>query len=411
MHRLFFYSASIGVASFLIASCDESFSFRFDQAFRTELLLSEPDSVCGPVSFATLVPDCPVGSACFTSACEAHNQCYGMCDITKKQCDDRFFQDMTKICSENIPLDSPDFSSCQYFAVSYWLAVQRLGGEAFEATQEGSCPPDSGDDLPVDVGACCQPGSPPTCEDQVEFTACPAQAVFLSSLTCDELNSTFGGCPTPPNDQCTNAFPACANDTPNPNLGLCAGNPMTERGLGVCDVTLQDCTNGMPCLPVTDDVFRCTLETDNRLASSDGPPAGGECEASGEEIFQADVWFEYTAPCDGTMVVRMCDAVTYDSILAVYGANDPDDGCLCPSDNDQLLQCNDDFCGFSATVSGLTVEGVVANACYLIRVGGWSPDGTPETADRGISEIDIGVFCDPADMPGPNEELTSDQSG
>jgi len=105
------------------------------------------------------------------------------------------------------------------------------------------------------------------------------------------------------------------------------------------------------------------------------------------------VWYEYIAPCDGTLTIRMCDAITYDAMLAVYSTNTPDATCTCPTDDSLLLECNDDFCGSSSTVSGVTIEGVTTGACYTIRVGGWSGNGTETNTSRGISEIDIGVIC------------------
>ncbi len=71
----------------------------------------------------------------------------------------------------------------------------------------------------------------------------------------------------------------------------------------------------------------------------------------------------------------------------------PDAACICPTDDSLLLECNDDFCGSASTVSGVTIEGVQANACYTIRVGGWSGNGIDTSASRGMSEIDIGVVC------------------
>ncbi len=379
----------------MVSSCGDSFSHQFDQNFRAQLVFAEADNACGQVTIAALIPDCPVEGLCFTSACEGHNDCYATCGVDLRTCDQNFFNDMISLCAQSLSIDDPNFLVCRYTALSYWLVVQQLGVEAYEKTQELACPDN---DLPTNepppvTGACCQPGSPPVCLDNTLFVACPTDSVFITDVTCDEVNELFGGCPIPENDKCQLATPICENQEVGALLGRCAGDVDMDRGGGVCSQSLQDCTNGRACLPADSDVFRCTVETDNRLASTDGPQAGGACAISGADAFQADVWYQYVAPCDGTLTIRMCDAITYDAMLAVYGSHTPDAECICPTDDSLLLECNDDFCGSASTVSGVTIEGVQAGACYTIRVGGWSGNGIDTSASRGMSEIDIGVVC------------------
>jgi len=379
----------------LIISCGDSFNHQFDQNFRAQLVFTETDRACGPVDIAALIPDCPVEGLCFTSACVGHNDCYSTCGADKKACDQAFFNDMIELCTKGLALDDPNFLVCRYTALAYWLSVQQLGDEAYTKTQELVCPPDNqpSNEPPPESGACCQPGTPPVCLDDTLFVTCPTNSVFISGVSCDEVNELFGGCPVPENDKCPLATRICEDQPTGAALGQCEGNVDTQRGGGVCSPSLQDCTNGRACLPVASQAFRCTVETDNRLATTDGPRAGGACALSGEDAFQADVWYEYIAPCDGTLTIRMCDAITYDAMLAVYSTNTPDATCTCPTDDSLLLECNDDFCGSSSTVSGVTIEGVTTGACYTIRVGGWSGNGTETNTSRGISEIDIGVIC------------------
>ncbi|MCO6438982.1 MAG: hypothetical protein J5J06_17960 [Phycisphaerae bacterium] len=361
--------------------------------FQQSLLGGNDDIACGTFDSSPFIPDCPLGTVCFTQACDQHDICYSTCDTSKRECDQAFFEDMIRTCSLSIPVSSSEFAACRWTALIYWLAVDRLGLDAFNETRRGVCPPDGGD-LPEILGACCFPGEPPLCGDLVSFVDCPAQAVFLNDLTCAQLDDFFGGCPVPPNDDCEDAQLVCFGDTADENLGRCEGDETEERGGGVCSLSRQDCTNGRACLPVQGRAYRCTATTDNRLASTDGPEGDASCFTSESSSFQHDVWYTYLAPCSGRMVIRMCDAITYDSMLAVYGSNQPDGTCTCPSDNTLLLGCNDDFCGFAATTSGVSVEHVEGGACYTIRVGSWAMTGSPEAAQRGVSEIDIGVFCD-----------------
>ena len=81
-------------------------------------------------------------------------------------------------------------------------------------------------------------------------------------------------------------------------------------------------------------------------------------------------------------------------MIAVHGTQLPGEACACPADNANLLECNDDYCSVAQSTSGITLERVVAGACYLIRLGGWSRDGTFENAQRARSMLDIGVVCD-----------------
>lgn len=371
---------------------------RFALNLQQSLLGGNDDRACGTVDFSPFVPDCPLGGVCFTQACELHNQCYSTCGAARRDCDQAFFDDMIRTCSLSVPASSQQFAACRWVAVVYWLAVDRLGQTPFEETQAVVCPPGGGD-LPDVLGACCLPGRPPICGDLVSFVDCPAQAVFVNDIRCEQLNELFGGCPVPLNDACENARLICFGDQPDADLGRCEGEEEGERGGGVCSLSGQDCANGRACLPVEGERHRCRVETDNRLATTDGPGVGDACFESELSSFEHDVWFEYLAPCDGQMVIRMCDALTYDATLAIYGSNQADGTCICPTDDTLIRACNDDFCGVAATTSGVTVERVVGGACYTIRVGSWAMAASPDAAQRGVSEIDIGVFCDTDSAP------------
>ena len=97
---------------------------------------------------------------------------------------------------------------------------------------------------------------------------------------------------------------------------------------------------------------------DNRGATTDGNPYDG-CE---DLTFQTteianDVWFCWTAPCDGRVTVDTCGGTTVDTQIGVF------EGCDCPTAN--LVDCTDDPCVYQSRVT-FTAE---AGQSYLLRLG------------------------------------------
>ena len=70
-----------------------------------------------------------------------------------------------------------------------------------------------------------------------------------------------------------------------------------------------------------------------------------------------DVWFDYTAPANGTTVWSTCGGTTGDTVLAVF------DSC----GGTQLL-CLDDFCGLQTSVTFVTTAGTH----YWLRLAGYN---------------------------------------
>ncbi|MBI4719326.1 MAG: hypothetical protein HY763_16140 [Planctomycetes bacterium] len=366
---------------------------RFQEAFQQEAQRrGATEDACGPVDIAIFVPDCPLEGVCFSTACANHGACYSICRADRKTCDDAFLDDLRAICDQGFEKSDPAYVDCRFMGITYWLAVALQGEEAFQATQLDVCgaPPP-----PETSGACCRAGDPPSCTEVDAEWSCSPSGVFVPGLTCAEVEEQLGGCNAPANDLCQAMTPICGGLTTDPDLGRCTGDAKGEAGGGVCSVASQDCANGgQACLSVEGQVVRCTVATDNRLANTDGPAAAGECEASGADSFRADVWYSFVPPCPGTLVIRMCGRQSYDAMLAVYGGHEAGAACICPTQAESLLACNDDFCSLGvASTAGVTVEGVVAGACYTIRVGGWGIDDDDALRGRGESEIDIGVFC------------------
>lgn len=130
--------------------------------------------------------------------------------------------------------------------------------------------------------------------------------------------------------------------------------------------------------PENDDCENATLISgegvfpfDNTMAATDGP-AHAACvdnlfSLSGDVI--NDVWYCWTAPCDGVFRIETCGLTTVDTRLAVY------DGCACPATDERLVPfgCNEDACnslqssvGVLTGVPGLRVQ---AGQNLALRVG------------------------------------------
>jgi hypothetical protein len=97
-----------------------------------------------------------------------------------------------------------------------------------------------------------------------------------------------------------------------------------------------------------------------------GSAFSSEAACAGGGSLTGDVFFSFTAPYEGDLVVSTCTPSGFaagslsDTVLAVY------DPSACPAGG-TALACNDESC---SSRSELTVQ-VVAGNSYLIRVGGW----------------------------------------
>ncbi len=107
-------------------------------------------------------------------------------------------------------------------------------------------------------------------------------------------------------------------------------------------------------------------------ATTDGP-SEASCSFAGNDDITNDVWYRYTAPCDATVLVDVCDA-DFDSRIAVYGTN-------CPAGPGTVLACDDDGCGSGSSTSFVATSG----SEYLIRVGG---------RDGAFGSATLNVVCD-----------------
>jgi len=252
------------------------------------------------------------------------------------------------------------------------------------------------DAIPICQSVCTYPVANEDCIGAGDPAACCTGA---GSGTCNRLSSRWT-CNT--DDDCPDPDVCLPWDT-DPDNGFCVNDDLLPDG-PVCSRSAADCYDGSSCRPVVNaEVMRCFANKDNRLATTDGPSAGGACFASGENSFQADIWHRIDAPCTGIVVIDECRSqLTYDGMLAVFGDRTPEYAdTACPiTTNDDLLMCNDDFCPGSAVLSGVQAN-VVRNATYLLRSGGWSGSGSIHDASQGRATMNIGMICLSVPPPGP----------
>ncbi len=142
-------------------------------------------------------------------------------------------------------------------------------------------------------------------------------------------------------------------------------------------------TTAAEAQPANDDCVSAITISDGNTAfdttgaATDGPnvpPDVGDCNDFAKPSIYNDIWFNYIAPCTGTLQVRTCGAAEFDTKLGVY------DGCDCG--NLIILGCNDDGLNCRGHTSFLQVPATQSN-CYKIRIGGF------DSAATGPGEINV----------------------
>lgn len=98
-------------------------------------------------------------------------------------------------------------------------------------------------------------------------------------------------------------------------------------------------------------------------ATTDGPEHdAAPCDLWGYKSWDSDVWFSYTASCNGTLTISTCNLVNFDSRIGLYSK--------CPANGGTLVACAEDSDGCGKT-SLLVRECVTAGTVYKIRVAGY----------------------------------------
>lgn len=146
----------------------------------------------------------------------------------------------------------------------------------------------------------------------------------------------------------------------------------------VCEAPQNDeCDSA---IDITNGVFNFTT----LRATTDGPAVLGCLDVD------RDVWFRYTADCDGDLVLTPCFTTDYDATIAVY------DTCICPNDAADQIACvsgtMDSGCGDGADQNRLTVP-VASGSCHLIRIGGVGDSVGSGRLIVGCIPADSGACC------------------
>jgi len=154
-------------------------------------------------------------------------------------------------------------------------------------------------------------------------------------------------------------------------------------------------------------------ECEDRIVLDLGPTDfqnGGATTNPGDPAFPCgtgvggDVWFNYTAPCAGTLIVDTCGS-DFDTVVAVY------DGAGCPPGT--LLGCNDDAGGGSAcpgTQQSSVSVAISGGQTVKIRVGGNNDARGAGTINLAVTDTDNDE-CECATLISTGQTLTVDTAG
>ncbi|MCA9242382.1 MAG: hypothetical protein KDA32_00395 [Phycisphaerales bacterium] len=141
----------------------------------------------------------------------------------------------------------------------------------------------------------------------------------------------------------------------------------------VSGVPNDNCANA---IPINDG----SHSFDNTGATTDGPDEPAGCTEFSYSNIGSDIWYSYTAPCNGDVEVSLCGS-NYDTKVGVY------DGC--PTGTGEVLACDDDGC--PSTTRSLLTFSATAGVEYLIRVGGYN--GAQGTGTLTVTCTGVGGSC------------------
>ena len=167
------------------------------------------------------------------------------------------------------------------------------------------------------------------------------------------------------------------------------GNTLDGDGCDhLCQITGPPNDSCEEDLPITIDDGATPFFTN--YGSTDGPEAP-ECSFGSTDQIHADVWFEYSATCDGTLTIDTC-VTDGDTRLAVY------EGAACPSSGDESIVCNDDdwsYCGGGGLNHGSKVEirDVEFGDVYKVRIGSYWDTVYAEGLVNVTCTPNLGVAC------------------
>ena len=160
-----------------------------------------------------------------------------------------------------------------------------------------------------------------------------------------------------------NALESTGDSITDPKAGLSFPRVNVQAAVDSLSVMGDDCTSPF--------VVGNGLHAFSTIgATTDGPTESGCGFCCGDEQINQDIWFRYTASCNGTVTASLCNS-DYDTKIAVYA------GTSCPTAN-SAIACNDDFCNSTRSETSFIAN---AGSAYLIRVGGFQGEVGTGTLD------------------------------
>lgn len=183
--------------------------------------------------------------------------------------------------------------------------------------------------------------------------------------------------------------PGDANDSFCPEN---CSNGTDDDGDGAIDCSDDECTTDPACgtPPANDECLDADLVSEGNFAfsnvasSSDGPSPCG--------LLLNDVWFRYTASCDGNVTLTTCGTTNFNPSMAVY----PGSGA-CPPGASTEIACDAGSCPGTGDPEIIFVAS--AGEEYLIQIGG---------SNGEYGEGTLTIECPPDDchiFPNPGYEL------
>jgi hypothetical protein len=215
-------------------------------------------------------------------------------------------------------------------------------------------------------GACCFGDG--SCTDDVAEADCSGQWLGNGSNCAD--NCLSGACCAPDGTCAIATADGCvsgtyAGDGTNCLDTICGQAPGNN-----------DCADAFAAVDGSNDV-------DTNNATTTGPADFDVCDNFSVLDNFNDVYYTYTATCEGIVTVSLCDTVDFDSRIQIYSD--------CTFGNQ--LACNDDGEGCGGNTSLVTFNAILGEP-YVIRIGGYADGGTGSgTFTISCEEFAPGACC------------------
>jgi hypothetical protein len=201
----------------------------------------------------------------------------------------------------------------------------------------------------------------------------------FTNAECDDAGGDWLGqgssCAACVSGACCLSDGSCIQATPED----CGGSYQGDSS-ACADVVCEPAPDNNDCEGAFD-IFDGDTGIDNTLATSSGPALADECTTQTDPQIFNDLWYTYTATCNGTVSFSTCSQFDVDTIIALY------DDC-----GGLQLACNDDAEGCTGFTSELGYS-MSAGQTVKVRIGSWS-EGAVGTGVMTIScDIPVSGAC------------------